>query len=394
MPSRSPTGFSKGALQNLWRPALAGPQVRLKADPTCDFATRSKSSCRQTASRRASSLVIAGLLSLGLAAPAAAQYSARRDGDVVRLEDARTGTVVSIAPSLGDMAFEMKVKGHEILHFPYASLDEFRARPGLAGVPLLAPWANRLDEQAFYANGRKYAFDMELGNVRGAHPIHGFLRAASWEVVEVKADSQAAWVTSRLEFFRQPDWMAQFPFAHTLEITYRLDRGMLEVDTRINNLSAEPMPVAIGFHPYLKLTDAPRDEWTVSIGARTEWTLAPDKIPTGETRPIEQLLPNPRAAVLKPLDLDHVFGDLIRDGSGRSMTSIKGKSQQIEIVMGPNYRATVVYAPAGREFICVEPMAGITNALNLAHRGVYKELQTIAPGAVWEERFWIRPAGF
>ena len=26
-------------------------------------------------------------------------------------------------------------------------------------------------------------------------------------------------------------------------------------------------------------------------------------------------------------------------------------------------------------FICFEPMAGITNALNLAHKGVYKELQ-------------------
>jgi hypothetical protein len=54
----------------------------------------------------------------------------------------------------------------------------------------------------------------------------------------------------------------------------------------------------------------------------------------------------------------------------------------------------VVYAPAGRDFICFEPMAGITNALNLAHRGVYKELQTIAPGGVWQESFWIKPSGF
>jgi aldose 1-epimerase len=371
MPLRCRTTFGRG------RPVRAASAGRVKSpSPTSAF-------------------VLAALLSLCLAAPASAQYSARREGDVVRLEDTRTQTVVSIATSLGDMVFEMKVKGHEILHFPYASLDDFRKRPGLAGVPLLAPWANRLDEQAFYANGKKYAFDMELGNVRGAHPSHGFLsRAPQWEVVEVNADAKAAWVTSRLEFFRQPDWMAQFPFAHTLEITYRLERGVLEVGARINNLSGAPMPVAIGFHPFFKLTDAPRDEWTVSIGARTEWRLAPDKLPTGETRPIEQLLPNPQAAVLKPLDLDHVFGDLIRDGSGRSVTSIKGKSQQIDVAMGPNYRAAVVFAPAGREFICVEPMAGITNALNLAHRGVYKELQSIVPDGTWEERFWIRPAGF
>ena len=50
--------------------------------------------------------------------------------------------------------------------------------------------------------------------------------------------------------------------------------------------------------------------------------------------------------------------------------------------------------PKGREFICFEPMAGITNALNLAQRGLYKELQNIPPGRTWHESFWIRPSGF
>jgi hypothetical protein len=51
-----------------------------------------------------------------------------------------------------------------------------------------------LDEPAFHANGRRYAFDMELGNVRRQNPIHGLLsRAAGWEVVEVEADATSAW---------------------------------------------------------------------------------------------------------------------------------------------------------------------------------------------------------
>ncbi len=69
----------------------------------------------------------------------------------------------------------MKVKGHDVLRWPYASVEEFKARPALSGIPFVGPWANRLDEQAFYANGKRYPFDMELGNVRGAIPIHGFL---------------------------------------------------------------------------------------------------------------------------------------------------------------------------------------------------------------------------
>ena len=61
---------------------------------------------------------------------------------------------------------------------------------------------------------------------------------------------------------------------------------------------------------------------------------------------------------------------------------------------GPKYPVAVVYAPPAREFICFEPMAAVTNAFNLAHAGVYGELQSIPPGGQWKESFWIRPSGF
>jgi aldose 1-epimerase len=66
----------------------------------------------------------------------------------------------------------------------------------------------------------------------------------------------------------------------------------------------------------------------------------------------------------------------------------------VTVTFGPGYRAAVIWAPKGREFICFEPMAAITNGLNLAHKGIYKELQSIRPGGTWHERFWIRPSGF
>jgi aldose 1-epimerase len=342
------------------------------------------------------------LWTLLVALPAAAplqQYSADRTDDVVKLRDAKAETTVSILPSVGNVAFEMNIKGANVLRFPYASLDEFRKKPGLNGIPFLGPWANRLDEPAFYANGRKYTLNMELGNVKGNHPIHGFLSSAPWQVVEARADDKSAWVTSRLEFFKQPTWMAQFPFAHTIDMTYRLENGVLEVRTLIQNLSAEPMPVSVGYHPYFQVTDSPRDDWTVSIAARTEWLLSPDKLPTGQTRPVEQLVPNPQQIRLRDFDLDHVFGDLIRDAQGSAVMTVRGRSQKLDVLFGPGYRAAVIYAPApaggpNRNFICFEPMAGITNALNLAQRGLYKELQSIPPGGTWQESWWIRPSGF
>ncbi|HEY7286590.1 MAG TPA: hypothetical protein VH497_14170, partial [Vicinamibacterales bacterium] len=176
------------------------------------------------------------LLMLAAAAvvpPQQPPYAARQRGDVVQLEDAKARTIVSVAPSAGNIAFEMTVKGQNVLHWPYASLQEFKAKPAMAGIPFVGPWANRLDETAFYANGTRHAFDMELGNVRGPIPIHGFLTTTDrWQVVETKADERSAWVTSRLDFSRQADWMKQWPLAHMIDLTYRLQDGVLEVRTK------------------------------------------------------------------------------------------------------------------------------------------------------------------
>lgn len=347
---------------------------------------------------------------LVLAAPAAAQrYSAVRNGDLVLLTDRQADTVVTVVPSVGNIATGMRVKGHDVLRYQRKSLEEFRAQPGQTGIPFMGPWIGRLDEQAFYANGKRHPFDMTLGNVRGEVPIHGFLTGTDrWRVTAVAATPDAAVVTSRLEVYKRPEWMRQWPYAHTVEITYRLSGGVLEVITTVASLSEEPMPVSVGFHPYFQLTDSPRDEWQVAVGAKTRWQLDGRKLPTGKTEPTEVLLPGPRVP-LREYSLDEVFSDLVRDADGRSTTTVWGKQQRLDVVLGPRYGSVVVWAPnpsgkgrggqgdsppAERNFICIEPMAGIGNAINLAHRGVYKELQSIAPGGTWRESFWIRPSGF
>jgi aldose 1-epimerase len=348
--------------------------------------------------RRAASFAVALLLVTWSVASAqrgsGERYTAVQDGDIVRLTDRTADVVVSILPSVGNIAYEMRVKGQNIINFPPQSPEAFEAKPSMTGIPFMGPWANRLDEQAFYANGRRYPFDMGLGNVRGEIPIHGFVTTTDrWQVVSVRATGGEASVTSRLDFSREPAWMRQWPFAHTVDVTYRLADGVLEVATTVANIGTEPMPIAIGFHPYFQLTDSPRDEWRISVDARVRWKLDARKLPTGETEPLSQLF-NQVPLPLRTVSLDDVFGDLIRDRRGRSTMSVLGRKQRIDVEFGPNYRAAVVYAPPGREFICFEPMAGITNAVNMAHKGIYKELQSVAPGATWQESFWIRPSGF
>ncbi len=325
-------------------------------------------------------------------------YTASRllvDGvEVIRLADAGREIEVLIAPTLGNNAYQMTVKGKNIFWAPYRSPGQLKAKPAQGGNPFLAPWASRLDQDAFYANGKKYLLNPELGNWRrdqNGKPIHGMLLYASeWEVTQVKADREGAETTSRLEFYRHPDLIAQFPFAHTLWMTHRLRDGMLEVETRVENHSRKAMPLAIGYHTYYQLQDAPRDEWRVHVAARERVALSPLLIPTGERQPLD--LPDP--VPLAVTQLDDVFTGLVRDGDGRATFWVQGRAQKISVLLGPKYQVAVVFAPKGRNFICFEPMTGVTNAFNLAHAGLYPELQKIPPGGLWKESFWIRPEGF
>ncbi len=327
---------------------------------------------------------------------AASKYSAVRvvtDGiEEIVLRDEVRHHEVRMVPSLGNNSHSYKVNGQELFWSPYKSLAEMKAKPANLGNPFLAPWANRIDGYSYYANGKKYLLNPDLGNVRAdgfKQPIHGLVMYAPWTVIRVQADDQSAWVTSRLEFWREPAWMAQFPFAHNLEMTYRLSNGELEVVTTIENLAHQPMPISLGYHPYFQVGDAPRDQWRVHLPVKSKVMLSPSLTPTGEKQAATYSAP----IGLSGVALDDVFTDLNSDAQGRTEFWVQGKQQKVSVIYGPKYPVAVVYAPPGRNFICFEPMTGVTNAFNLAQQGKFP-LQSVPAGGSWRESFWIRPSGF
>jgi aldose 1-epimerase len=283
---------------------------------------------------------------------------------VITLQDGPA--TVTINPAFGNNASSMVINGCEFIWKP----EPWQA-PALGGIPLLAPWANRIGGESYLANGARYLLNPALGNLRydGNHlPIHGLLLFASgWRIVQQKP----AEVTSRLAFWRHPKWMAQFPFAHAIEMTHRLTGSTLEVETAVENLSTEPLPLCIGYHPFFQLTDSPRDTWKVRIPARKQVVLSEKVLPTGELLPAQPHYPFP---------LDAVFTRL----TGEPF-AIEGARQRLRVRFGPKYPVAIVYAPPDRPFICIEPMTALTNAFNTETA----TLQHIAPGATWRESFWI-----
>ena len=321
-------------------------------------------------------------------------YSAAQllvDGaEIVRLTDAAHRTEVSIAPSVGNIAYDFRANGQPILMTPPAALSEWKAKPSQAGIPFLAPWANRIDSDAYWINDRQYRLNPDLGNLRrdpNGLPIHGLvLFASNWQVVRLSSDDGAALVTSRLDFWKCPEWMAQFPFAHSIEMTYRLSGGVLEVATRVENHSAEPIPLVIGFHPWFQIPDVPRDEWSLHLPVRDHYKLTDKFVPKGEKQPAN--LPDPLP--LAGSRLDDVFSGVDPDDEFH----VEGRGRKIAVRYGRRFPIAVVYAPEKENVVCFEPMTAITNAFNLAHAGAYTLSETVPAGGAWQESFWIRAEGF
>jgi aldose 1-epimerase len=309
---------------------------------------------------------------------------------VIRLADREADLCVSVAPEVGNNAFEMIHRSKNFLWRPEPSLRSLRDKKLLFGIPFLAPWANRLDQDRYWINSKPYLINRELSNIRedpNNQPIHGLLLFEPWEVESVAAGDTGAKLVCRYDFTGRPAVMAQFPFAHQLKMTHTVHGGRLHVSVRIINQSMESLAVAIGFHPYFTLPETSREDWVVDLPARTHLTLNKTNLPTGGKTavPCERLS-------LKGVYPDDVFTDLARNGSQHvEINACSGKTG-IRVGFGSKYSVAVLYAPQHRDFICIEPMAAITNAFNLAHAGKYDGLQQITPRGSWEEGFWVEPS--
>lgn len=305
-----------------------------------------------------------------------------------------------VVPDIGNLGYEFKMNGKDVLISPQSLKSYVEKRGFCCGSPFLSPWANRIDRDYYYFQGKKYLLNDALGNLlrdQFNQVIHGLLVFESrWEVVTSAAsDARGAFLISRLDFYKYPDLMAQFPFAHTVEVTYRLKDAKLETTTAVHNTGGADMPVMMAYHPYFR-PDGDREEWKLSIGAKTHWLPSQKLISTGETELIEKFLPGARDLTLGKTFLDDVFSGFDRGNDGFGHVTVKGKTQQIEIVYGKEFDFAVIYAPLppNGPLICIEPQTGPTNSFNLNHEGRFPQLVALGPGKIFKASFWIIPTDY
>jgi aldose 1-epimerase len=279
-------------------------------------------------------------------------------------------------PGLGLLGASLRHRGEELLALP-GGVEGYRDG-NVTGLPLLAPWANRLPAWRYRAAGVEVSLEgLDLHTDPAGLPIHGTLTAqGGWRLERLAAAADRAVLEAGFDYGARPELLAAFPFPHRLTVTAALQGASLAVTTTLAATGERPVPVAFGWHPYLRLPGAPRATWRLLLPARSHLELDDRGLPTGK-------------AADEPAEADPVaertYDDLYAlesDPAGRRL-GLEAAGRRLVVDYGDGYDHAQVFAPPGAEFVCLEPMTGPTAALAAGTTPL------VAPGDRFTARFAV-----
>ena len=265
------------------------------------------------------------------------------------------GTQAEFVPAVNMVCRSLRHRGAELLD-PGHGVEAYAQRGETMGIPLLHPWANRLAGPSYRVGEKTVrlpAADGHYPTDPNGLPIHGALPGhLGWAV---QAGSPSERVSARL-LWDSPELLELFPFEHELLLDAELAGGRLALTTTLRATGSDPVPVAFGFHPYLRIPGSSRRDWQVALGATQRLVLDERMIPTGAQEPL--------------VERDFGLGDQSWDdglagldpGGARFQVSDGETTLTVSFEEGFDYAQ--VYAPPGHDYICFEPMTAPTNALD------------------------------
>lgn len=237
----------------------------------------------------------------------------------------------------------------------------------------LVPFSNRIAHGRFTFDGREVR--LPCPPPHAPHSIHGHGWGASWRVEGLERRA------ARLAYTHAAD---SWPWSYTAAQSFALDPEGLTVTLELVNEGETAMPAGIGLHPYV--AKPPRTRLTARAGS--VWLNG------------RSILPDRRVAI--PPEWDFAAGACV-DGlaidngfpgwDGTAVVAWPDRRLALTLRADPVFGHLIVYAPADGDFLCVEPVSHMTDAVNRAgepDRG----LVSLSPGQrlAGSVRFSVGPA--
>ena len=229
-----------------------------------------------------------------------------------------------VEPDRGGRIASLTVGGLELLCAEDADPMRWGSYP-------MVPYAGRVRRGRFDFAGRTHTLPIDLP----PHAIHGTTLRRAWRA-EGASDRAI-----RLSIDLGADW--PFPGRAVQEIA--LDDGALRVRLEVHS-DGEPFPASLGLHPWFRREIGRGAPLALDFRARSLYERDADGIPTGR-------LVEPR-----PRPWDDCFTDLEAD-------PVLEWAGALRLRLSSSHAHWVVYDEPAHA-ICVEPMTGPPDALNIA----------------------------
>ena len=285
------------------------------------------------------------------------------------------GLEAAFVPDAGMVGCSLRHRGAELLGLR-GGLGAYVAERATMGIPLLYPWANRLGRERFTLAGRDVVLDSISPPLRvdgNGLPMHGLLAGVrGWRVERHEDTADGAVLATSFDF---GDGLTDaFPFPHDLSLEAEVRGEALTISTTVRASRDAPVPIAFGFHPYLRLPGVDRRDWEIDVPVRERLCLDERMLPTGEREPVA--LPSGALGT-------RVFDDAYVAPEGPFV--LAGGGRRIELAFVGGFPYAQVFAPAEDDVVAFEPMTAPTNALVDAG----PELRVLAPGDSYQAAFSI-----
>jgi aldose 1-epimerase len=229
-----------------------------------------------------------------------------------------------------------------------------------ASFPLV-PFSNRIADGHFVLGGRSYRFPINMPPE--PHSIHGDGWTSAWTV---ESDEP-----SRAVLGHAPD---DTPFPYAARQIFELADYGLTASLELANTNDVRIPAGFGHHPYFPRTH----DLTLEMPLGEVWMPDDRKLPSAKvTVPDDWDFSTPKR--LAPLTgLDHHF----TGGEVKAVLRWPSLGLRLDIDADPIFGHIVVFVPPGRDYVCVEPVTHVANAVNMQEHGNQDTgLQILEPGA-------------
>ena len=237
-------------------------------------------------------------------------------------------SMASISPT-GGMLLDLRLAGSELI----SSAGRPDPRTFFMGT-VLAPWPNRLRDGRYQLDSVSYQF---AGLDAQENLNHGLIGQRKLDVISQEQST----ISLSYEFGGD----SGYPFEVSLQLRYEITESELRVEAIATNNEPEPVPFAIGFHPYFL------------VGEDFELTGKFSHHVTTD----ERMLPS---GVEEVAGLSYKGGQIDDCYFGADRILLRTSTGSVEVVLEENLSHFMFYRPGpdlGSSMLAIEPMSAAAN---------------------------------